>query len=59
MLKIERDTTQRGTSDRPRYVIFLRYGTSPARELWLDAATDAEALLEAARRIPGEEFVVE
>ena len=52
MLKIEKDTTQRGTEERPQYVIFLRYGNRPAIECWLDARTDADALAEAGRRFP-------
>ena len=58
MLSIERDTTSRGTATRPQYVIFLRYGNMPAQELWLDAMTDAEAILEAQRRMPGEDFTI-
>ncbi len=58
MLTIERDTTSRGTPERPQYLIFLRYGGRPAQEMWLDATTGAEALAEAARRLPGETFTL-
>ena len=57
-MKIKCDTTSRGTPERPQFVIFLRYGNMPAQELWLDATTDAEALAEAARRLPGEAFAL-
>jgi len=49
---IERNTTSRGTPDQPQYLIFLRYGSMPAFECWLDARSDEEALAEARRRFP-------
>ena len=56
MLTIEEDTHGRGTVDRPQYLIFLRYGTRPAQELWLAGHTKESALAEARERFPDEEF---
>lgn len=49
-MDIYRDTVARGTPARPQYFMFLRYGTQPAREFWLDATEEEAARHEAARR---------
>ncbi len=49
-MKIEKDTSHRGTQDCPVYVVWLRYGRLPAVEIQLDARTMAQAKIEVARR---------
>jgi hypothetical protein len=53
MHTIERDTHSRGTPDRPQYVFFARYGRMPPVEVWLDAASDSEAVSAFHKRFPG------
>ena len=45
-MRIEKDTTVRGTVDNPVYLVFLRYGERPEFEQWLKAKTDADAIKE-------------
>jgi len=52
LIKIHKNTQNRGTPDRPQYMIFLRYGSRLTQECWLDATTDQEALAEARQRFP-------